>query len=153
MIKDYEDFKKFILQSTTIDLNAYKERQMKRRIDTLISRNKYDGYDSYSQAIKKDKKLMEEFINYITINVSEFYRNPALWKTLEDVILPDLISKFGENLKIWSAACSTGDEPYSLAMVTGKESADEQDPYLSQPILDEQLYLQRQRTAYTVRTA
>ena len=56
MIKDYEDFKKFILQSTTIDLNAYKERQMKRRIDTLISRNKYDGYDSYSQAIKKDKK-------------------------------------------------------------------------------------------------
>ena len=94
MIKDYEDFKKFILQSTTIDLNAYKERQMKRRIDTLISRNKYDGYDSYSQAIKKDKKLMEEFINYITINVSEFYRNPALWKTLEDVILPDLISKF-----------------------------------------------------------
>ena len=39
MIKDYEDFKKFILQSTTIDLNAYKERQMKRRIDTLISRN------------------------------------------------------------------------------------------------------------------
>ena len=52
MIKDYEDFKKFILQSTTIDLNAYKERQMKRRIDTLISRNKYDGYDSYSQAIK-----------------------------------------------------------------------------------------------------
>ena len=36
MIKDYEDFKKFILQSTTIDLNAYKERQMKRRIDTLI---------------------------------------------------------------------------------------------------------------------
>ena len=59
MIKDYEDFKKFILQSTTIDLNAYKERQMKRRIDTLISRNKYDGYDSYSQAIKKDKKLMD----------------------------------------------------------------------------------------------
>lgn len=121
MIKDYEDFKKFILQSTTIDLNAYKERQMKRRIDTLISRNKYDGYDSYSQAIKKDKKLMEEFINYITINVSEFYRNPNLWKTLEDVILPDLISKFGPRLKVWSAACSTGDEPYSLAMVLAKK--------------------------------
>ena len=67
---------------------------------------------------------MEEFINYITINVSEFYRNPALWKTLEDVILPDLISKFGENLKIWSAACSTGDEPYSLAMVMAKKVPD-----------------------------
>lgn len=88
---------------------------MKRRIDTLIARNKFKDYDSYCNAIKVDKDLMEEFVNYITINVSEFYRNPALWKTLEDVILPDLINKFGSNLKIWSAACSTGDEPYSLA--------------------------------------
>ncbi|MFR2512025.1 MAG: CheR family methyltransferase [Lachnospira eligens] len=57
----------------------------------------------------------------MTINVSEFYRNPNLWKTLEDVILPDLISKFGPRLKVWSAACSTGDEPYSLAMVLAKK--------------------------------
>lgn len=121
MIKDYEDFKKFVLQNTGIDLNAYKERQMKRRIDSLIERNKYDGYDSYSKAIKTNKELMDQFVNYLTINVSEFYRNPALWKTLEDVILPDLIKKFGTNLKIWSAACSTGDEPYSLAMVLAKK--------------------------------
>ena len=121
MIKDYEDFKKFVLQNTSIDLNAYKERQMKRRIDSLIERNKYDGYDSYSKAIKTNKELMDQFVNYLTINVSEFYRNPALWKTLEDVILPDLIKKFGTNLKIWSAACSTGDEPYSLAMVLAKK--------------------------------
>lgn len=121
MIKDYEDFKKFVLEATTIDLNAYKERQMKRRIDTLISRNKYDGYDSYSKALTSDSKMLDEFVNYLTINVSEFYRNPSLWKTLEDVILSDLIKKFGPKLKIWSAACSTGDEPYSLAMVMAKK--------------------------------
>lgn len=94
---------------------------MKRRIDSLIERNKYDGYDSYSKAIKTNTELMDQFVNYLTINVSEFYRNPALWKTLEDFILPDLIDKFGQNLKIWSAACSTGDEPYSLAMVMAKK--------------------------------
>lgn len=121
MIKDYEGFKDFVFQKTSIDLNAYKERQMKRRIDTLIERNKYDGYDSYSKALVADKNLMEQFVNYLTINVSEFYRNPNLWKTLEDVILPDLIDRFGPNLKIWSAACSTGDEPYSLAMVMAKK--------------------------------
>ncbi len=121
MIKDYEDFKKYILQITGIDLNAYKERQMKRRIDTLIARNKYDGYDSYCKALNVNSALLEEFVNYITINVSEFYRNPALWKKLEDIILPDLIDKFGPRLKIWSAACSTGDEPYSLAMVMAQK--------------------------------
>lgn len=120
MIKDYEDFKKFVFQTTSIDLNAYKERQMKRRIDTLISRNKFPDYETYSKALKTDKEKLDEFVNYLTINVSEFYRNPNLWRTLENEILPDLISKFGQNLKIWSAACSTGDEPYSLAMVMAK---------------------------------
>ena len=121
IVRDYEDFKKVVLPLTGIDLNAYKERQMKRRIDTLIERNKYDGYDSYTTVLKSNKVVLEEFVNYLTINVSEFYRNSALWQTLEDVVLPDLINKFGQNLKIWSAACSTGDEPYSLAMVLAKK--------------------------------
>ena len=104
-----EDFKKFVLGLTGIDLNAYKEKQMKRRIDTLIARNKHTGYDSYCNAIKNDAQMLDEFVNYLTINVSEFYRNPALWKKLDEIILPDLIKKFGPRLKIWSAACSTGD--------------------------------------------
>ena len=116
-----EDFKKFVLGLTGIDLNAYKEKQMKRRIDTLIARNKHTGYDSYCNAIKNDAQMLDEFVNYLTINVSEFYRNPALWKKLDEIILPDLIKKFGPRLKIWSAACSTGDEPYSLAMVLAKK--------------------------------
>ena len=47
MINNYEEFKKYVFDLTSIDLNAYKEKQMKRRIDTLIARNKYNGYDSY----------------------------------------------------------------------------------------------------------
>jgi chemotaxis protein methyltransferase CheR len=120
MANDYESFKKQILSLTTIDLNAYKERQMKRRIDTLIARNKFKDYDSYVDAIKKDQALMDEFINYFTINVSEFYRNPQMWETLENKIFPELLKNNGNSIKIWSAACSTGDEPYSLAMLLGK---------------------------------
>ncbi len=116
MAYDYEYFKKEILKLTTIDLNAYKEKQMKRRIDTLISKHKIVGYDKYVQALRQDKELFEEFVNYITINVSEFYRNTDQWDMLDKQIIPELISKFGRNLKIWSAACSTGDEPYSLVM-------------------------------------
>lgn len=120
MANDYEGFKKQVFDLTTIDLNAYKERQMKRRIDTLIARNKFDDYDSYVAALKTDKAMYDEFVNYLTINVSEFYRNPQLWETLEHEIFPEMIKTYGDSLKIWSAACSTGDEPYSLAMLLSK---------------------------------
>ena len=121
MAADYEYFKKEIFKLTSIDLNSYKEKQMKRRIDNLITKNKITGYDNYVNALKTDKALFDEFINYITINVSEFYRNPDQWKILEDNVIPALKTRFPGNVKIWSAACSTGDEPYTLAMVFNKQ--------------------------------
>ena len=120
MVYDYEYFKKAMYDLTKIDLDAYKEKQMKRRIDTLISNHKYKGYQEYIAAIKKDKDLMDEFLGYMTINVSEFYRDPLQWQFLDREVFPELIRKFGKNLKIWSAACSTGDEPYSLVMALSK---------------------------------
>lgn len=116
----YEEFKTDIYQLTKIDLNAYKERQMKRRIDTLINKHGYKSYKEYVAAIKSSKELFDEFVNYLTINVSEFYRNPEQWDYLEKKVFPELISKFGHGIKIWSAACSTGDEPYSLVMLLSK---------------------------------
>lgn len=117
---DYEVFKKKVFQLTKIDLSCYKERQMKRRIDSLINKAKIKSYDEYVEALKTNKELLEEFVAYLTINVSEFYRNPEQWRLLENEVFPYLFEKFGNNLKIWSAACSTGDEPYTLAMVLGK---------------------------------
>ena len=113
---DYEYLKREVYALTKIDLNAYKENQMKRRIDALIAKHKIQGYENFVKAIKTDKKLFEAFVNYLTINVSEFYRNPEQWKVLDKDVFPALIKRFGRNLKIWSAACSTGDEPYSLVM-------------------------------------
>lgn len=120
MAYDYEYFKKAIFDMTTIDLNSYKEKQMKRRIDTLIEKQNVVGYDKYVALLKTNKEAFEEFVSYLTINVSEFYRNPDQWELMEKEVFPDLISKFGKNLKIWSAACSTGDEPYSLVMALSR---------------------------------
>lgn len=120
MLDSYEDFKRSIYALTKIDLNSYKERQMKRRIDSLITKHGITSYASYVLKLKSDKAAYDEFINYITINVSEFYRNPEQWKILETEIFPYLFDNFGKTLKIWSAACSTGDEPYSLAMLLSK---------------------------------
>jgi chemotaxis protein methyltransferase CheR len=120
MTFDYEYFKREVMALTGINLSDYKENQMKRRIDTLIAKRKFTGYDKYVLAIRTDKALFEEFVTHITINVSEFYRNPEQWKILDSTVIPDLIKRFGKNLKIWSAACSTGDEPYSLVMALSR---------------------------------
>lgn len=117
---DYELFKSKIFQMTKIDLSCYKERQMKRRIDALITKRGIKSYDAYVNALRTDVELMEEFVTYLTINVSEFYRNPEQWKVLENEIFPYLFERFGNTLKIWSAACSTGDEPYTLVMLLAK---------------------------------
>lgn len=119
MLNNYEEFKEKILKLTGIDLSSYKERQMKRRIDSLIHRNNYDDYNIYFKALTQNSGLYDEFINYLTINVSEFYRNPAQWEILEKDIMPNLM-KLNNRPKIWSAACSTGEEPYSLAMLMSK---------------------------------
>ena len=116
----YEDFKKDILGLTKIDLNSYKEKQMKRRIDTLIGKNGISSYKDYVALIKKNEEKFEQFVNFLTINVSEFYRNPEQWEILDKNVFPALIKRFGKTLKIWSAACSTGDEPYSLVMALSR---------------------------------
>lgn len=120
MLGSYEAFKESIFQLTSIDLNSYKERQMKRRIDSLITKHGITSYKSYVKTLQSEKFFYDEFINYITINVSEFYRNPEQWKVLEEEILPYIFECFGKQVKIWSAACSTGDEPYSLVMLLSK---------------------------------
>ncbi len=118
MVTDnYECFKQNFHSLSHIDLNSYKEGQMKRRIDNFIRKNKASGYQDFLRMLKSDKELYNNFVTYLTINVSEFYRNPLQWQTLEKEIVPIIMNRFGKPLKIWSAACSTGDEPYSIAMV------------------------------------
>jgi len=113
---DFEGFKSEIYKLTDINLSLYKEKQMKRRIDSLIRKNGYELYEDYVDVLRNNKILYNEFINYLTINVSEFYRNPEQWEVLKDTVFPMLLKK-SSKLKIWSSACSTGDEPYTLVMV------------------------------------
>ena len=65
---NYEKFKKDILNISKIDLNAYKEKQMRRRINTLITKNNIKTYDEYVALIKKDKEKFEQFINFLTVS-------------------------------------------------------------------------------------
>jgi chemotaxis protein methyltransferase CheR len=114
--RDFAYFVKKIEELTTIDLNLYKEGQMRRRLTSLCVKKGFPTFAAYFQAIASDKEVLYEFLDRMTINVSEFWRNPNRWKVLEDTLLPDMYSRHS-HLKCWSAACSTGEEPYTLAMI------------------------------------
>lgn len=113
---DYNLFVEKIKRKSGIDLALYKEAQMRRRLNTLRVKNGFDSFHSFFRAIENNKQLYYEFLDRMTINVSEFWRNPTRWETLRSKILPELI-KHSPRLRCWSAACSTGEEPYTLAMI------------------------------------
>ncbi|MCR5586015.1 MAG: protein-glutamate O-methyltransferase CheR [Lachnospiraceae bacterium] len=118
--KDYEEFKKSVEQYVGIDLNFYKEQQMKRRIESMVKKFKCTSYSDFFNLISSNLKVRDEFCSYLTINVTEFYRNPSQWKIFDERIVPYLLKNFGKELNIWSAACATGEEPYTIAMILSK---------------------------------
>lgn len=119
MNTDYITFTQQIKRKTGIDLRLYKEAQMLRRLTSLYEKRGFVSFVDYYKGLEKDNELFHEFLDRMTINVSEFYRNAKRWEILEKKILPKLIEK-NRNLKVWSAACSAGEEPYTLAMILSK---------------------------------
>ncbi|MCT8138893.1 protein-glutamate O-methyltransferase CheR [Anaerobacillus sp. CMMVII] len=117
---DYQGFILNVKSKTGIDLSLYKEAQMKRRLSSLRDKRGFNDFLSYFQAMIRSQELFDEFLERMTINVSEFYRNPIRWEVLERKVLPRLLQS-NRRLRVWSAACSTGEEPYTLAMILNKQ--------------------------------
>lgn len=113
---DLSDFERWALKEFNINLSAYKSNQLHRRILSLMSRVGANSVDDYVALLKRDKNQRQKFLDFITINVTEFFRNPELYDDLQDKIKSELLPK-NRVLKIWSAACSTGAEPYSLGII------------------------------------
>ncbi|MGI6128536.1 MAG: CheR family methyltransferase [bacterium] len=116
-MQGWPEFKAAILKRTGIDLNAYKERQMIRRISTLMLTRGASDFVSYLSLLDRDPDCLREFLERITINVSEFFRNPERFDELKHRYIPQLLSSGRRQLKVWSAGCAAGEEPYSLAML------------------------------------
>ena len=114
--KDWELFKQQLNRKTGIDLQLYKEQQMRRRINNLIQKTPFKSYTSFFSDAVRDKQKFADFIEYLTINVSEFFRNPDKFDILEGDVIPYLLKR-SDSLNIWSAGCSIGAEPYTLSII------------------------------------
>lgn len=113
---DYVQFKVQILAKSGIDLNLYKQQQMHRRLSSLVEKVAARDFVDYFRVLERDPQEYALFLDRMTINVSELFRNPEKWQEVRAQILPALLSK-KPNLKIWSAGCSYGAEPYTLAIL------------------------------------
>jgi chemotaxis protein methyltransferase CheR len=118
---DFNEFHKWVHKEIGINLAAYKQEQLNRRINSLMARIGVKTLDEYSKIIKNSSEQKQRFLDFITINVTEFFRNPELFVELEKQIQNELLSKT-HNLKIWSAACSIGCEPYTIGIILDKLS-------------------------------
>lgn len=118
-VDDYNWFVDAVKNAYGIDLSSYKEAQMKRRLVALRQQKGYTDFQQFYDKMTKDSALLDVFLDRMTINVSSFYRNAKRWGILENKVLPKLL-RDRSRLKIWSAACSTGEEPYTLAMLLSR---------------------------------
>jgi chemotaxis protein methyltransferase CheR len=112
----YAAFQKTVHKLTGVDLTSYRQGQMRRRLEALVLRVGCKDFLDYARLLEKDPARLQEFRDYFTINVTEFFRDPERFRYLETRVLPELLKR-RMGLKIWSAACSIGAEPYSVAIL------------------------------------
>jgi chemotaxis protein methyltransferase CheR len=112
---DYVAFCRGVRRLCDIDLLEYKRRQMERRVRSFADREGHDGLAPYLETLSGDAGALDEFLDRVTINVSNLWRNPEQWDVLERTIVPALAAE--GTVRAWSAGCSYGAEAYTLAAV------------------------------------
>jgi chemotaxis protein methyltransferase CheR len=122
-MSQYTQVKTQVWRLLRIDLNNYKSEQMCRRLDSWLVRSNISNWELYFHRLHNEPQELEKFRNFLTINVSEFFRDAERWNTVKESLLPGLLKEArlthpGQGgLRVWSAGCSTGQEAYTLAIL------------------------------------
>ena len=115
-----------------IDFNSYKPATIQRRLQRRIADTSTRDIKGYSQYLRAHPEEYQRLINTFLIKVTEFMRDPDLFVYLRESVVPQLVSdaaKRGNELRIWSAGCATGEEAYSLAILVCEVLGDALDDF------------------------
>lgn len=115
---DFDRFRDLIRSASGIHFTRYNRSVLENRLDGALRKYALDSLDLLYRKLTTEKATLTEFIDSVTTNLTRFFRNEAQFEVLEQVILPELIRRKGaqKRLSIWSAGCSTGEEPYTIAL-------------------------------------
>lgn len=121
----YESFRKLVLDRSGLVLTADKDYLLKSRLEPLARKDGFDGLDQLLARVGAEPSgaLAQRCIDAMATHESFFFRDTTPFDQLRDTLLPELIAARTQSrtLRIWSAACSSGQEPYSLAMLLMEE--------------------------------
>ena len=113
----FQKILEMLLRSKGFDGNRYKPNYIKRRIAVRMRATEKGTFSEYYHFLQRDPKEISKLLDRLTIHVTEFFRDPEVFNALERVVFPTLSGAEGRTVRVWCAGCSTGEEPYSLAMI------------------------------------
>jgi chemotaxis protein methyltransferase CheR len=118
---DFEQYRTLIYAESGITFTPTNRSILESRLKERLREKQVDSVKTYFGVIQRDKEELKGFLDSITTNLTRFFRNQAHFDALEKHVIPELINNIRKNspgtIKIWSAGCSTGEEPYTLAML------------------------------------
>lgn len=116
---DFVKFKKLIYDSSGITFSEMNRSILESRLRETLRNKKLESLDQFYQMLTSDQEILKEFLDAVTTNLTRFFRNLPHFETLERYVIPELvkIKAHTKVINIWSAGCSTGEEPYTIAMV------------------------------------
>ena len=114
--RELQALKEQIRRDVGFYCDGYKEHCLRRRIAVRMRARGIHSYADYADLLLADAHEYQKLRDAVTINVSKFYRNPEVWKVLEQKVVPGLFEA-DRAIRIWSAGCAAGEEPYSIAMM------------------------------------
>src|ERR1035437_3808521 len=114
-IKSIRNIVSTVKDTYNFDFGNYAITSFKRRIERVLSVFNCKNVDELIIKIKEDKMFFESFLKEITVNTTEMFRDPSFWRKLREEVLPVIATH--QNIRIWHAACSSGEEVYSMAIL------------------------------------
>ena len=145
--RQYTALKARIRQLTRVDLDYYKDAQMRRRLDNYI-KARGQTVEGFARMLGQQPREVEGLKDFLTINVTEFFRDPEQFDTLRRKVIPELIAR-KPRLAVWSAGCSKGAEAYTLSMILSEAAPSGGFSVLATDIDERMLAIARKGGPYT----
>ncbi|HEX5502512.1 MAG TPA: CheR family methyltransferase, partial [Thermomicrobiales bacterium] len=130
--RELDQFLAELRERNGVDFSSYKLPTIRRRLQRRIVATDAGDLAGYHRYLDAHPEEYQQLISAFLIKVTEFFRDPELFAALRAEILPDLIAharQRGRELRLWSAGCATGEEPYSLAVLVAEALGDELDDF------------------------